>query len=181
MPPPSKFKKNLRAQAALARYSKTLKASNTQSPTPSESVPTSSPSSPTVCTAPSNTPDTVFGEESNDSDVQETFENVCLHLPDTHEGPAGEDGYHSDDDLSELEDEELEESLKKQREGEIEQLQATQDVFDTLMRKVNKKEWKKAESNRRMGYGSKSSDRTGRWRRQKEREKRTKDTETRKS
>ena len=110
MPPPSKFKRNLQAQAALARCSRTSKASNAQSPTPSKSVPTS-PSSHTACTAPSNTPDAVFGEksnESNDSDVQdsETFENVCLHLPDTHEG-LEEDGYHTDDDLSELEDEDL--------------------------------------------------------------------------
>ena len=155
MPPPSKFKKRLQAQAALARCSRTSLA---QSATPSESIPTS-PSSPTVFTTPSNTPDAVFEEESN----QETFENVCLHLPDTHDGPPEpeEDGYHTDDDLSELEDEELEESLKKQREGEIEHVRVIQDVFDTLMREVNEKEWKKAESNRSMGYGSKSSEMDG--------------------
>ena len=32
-----------------------------------------------------------------------------------------EEGYHTDDDLSEMEDEELQESLKKQKEGEGEQ------------------------------------------------------------
>ena len=189
MPRPSKFKKNLRAQASHARSRTSLAlASNAQSPTPSHSIPNSeSPPSPnTLCTTPSNTLDPVFGEDSGesndpDSDVQEILENVsCPHLPDTHEGPE-EDGYHTDDDLSELEDEELEESLKKQREGEIEQVQATQDMFDTLMRDIDKKEWKKVESNRSMGYGSKSSDRTVRWRRQKEREKKTKDAETRKS
>ena len=39
-----------------------------------------------------------------------------MHLPDTSEDL--EEGYHTDDDLSELEDGELEESLEKQREGE---------------------------------------------------------------
>jgi hypothetical protein len=64
---PPNSKRTYKLKLLLPRYSKTLQASNTQSPTPSESVPTSS--SPTVCTAPSNTPD-------------------------THEGPAEEDGYH---------------------------------------------------------------------------------------
>jgi hypothetical protein len=179
MPPPSKFKKKLRAQAALARCSRTSLASkaSAQSTTLSKSFCTSS-SSPTVTTTPSNTPDAAFDEEKESN--QETFENVCLHLPDTQEG-SEEDGYHTDDDLSELEDEELEESLKKQREGEIEQVRVIQDVFDTLMREVDKKEWKKAESNRSMGYGSKSSERTERWRRQKEREKSTKDAKIRNS
>ena len=188
MPPPSKFKKKLQAQAALARCSRTSvtslaseSKSSAQSATLSEPFHTSS-SSPTANTTPStgNTPDAVFDREKEGNQDSETFENVCLHLPDTQEG-SEEDGYHTDDDLSELEDEELEESLKKQREGEIEQVRVIHDVFDTLMREVDKKEWKKAESNRSMGYGSKSSERTERWRRQKEREKRTKDGKTRKS
>lgn len=49
------------------------------------------------------------------------------------------------------------------------------------MRGVNQQEWKKAKSNRRMGYGSKSAKRTERWRRQKERERGERDAETRKS
>ena len=59
MPPPSKFKKELQAQAALARCS-LARTSLAQSATPSESIPTS-PSSPTVFTTPSKTPDAVFG------------------------------------------------------------------------------------------------------------------------
>jgi hypothetical protein len=95
MPPPSKFKKKLQAQAALARSSRSSLA---QSATPSESIPTS-PSSPTVSITPdpSNIPDAVFDEESNLNQGRETFENdVCLHLPDTHEGPE-EDRYHTDE------------------------------------------------------------------------------------
>ena len=56
-----------------------------------------------------------------------------------------EEGYHTDDDLSEMEDEELQESLKKQKEGEgepaIEIAQETRDTFRTLMRDVSQKEW----------------------------------------
>lgn len=62
-----------------------------------------------------------------------------MHLPDlSPESPEEEDGYHTDDDLSELEDDELEKSLKKQREGEsqpvIEMGQKTRNIFHTLMR-----------------------------------------------
>jgi hypothetical protein len=135
MPRPSKSKQNLQAQAALAQSSRT--ASITQCSTSSVST---SPAA-TV-----STPSNILGvvdEESNDA--QKTFENVCLHSPDSHEGLEEEEGYHTDDDLSELEDEELEESLKRQRVGESGQV--IPDVFDTLIRGVNQKEWKKAESN----------------------------------
>ena len=122
------------------------------------------------------------------------MENIYLYLPDIHvfepedsipESLEEEDGYHTDDDLSELEDDELEKSLKKQRVSESEPVieigQETRDVFHTLMRDVSQKEWKKAESNRSMGYGSKSSERTERWRRQKEKGKKAKEAESSKS
>jgi hypothetical protein len=120
-------------------------------------------STPAVSPAPPDRANGLLGEEGE----QKTFETVDLPLP----GLEDEDGYHTDDDLSELEGGELEESLKRQREDE------SQDVFHTLMRDVSQKEWKKAESKRSMGYGNKSSDRTERWRRQKEREKKMKDAE----
>ena len=103
MPCLSKSKQKLRAQAALAQTSRT--ASTTQCSTPSVST---SPPAAAASPTPSNTPG-VTDEESND--VQKTFKNVCLHLPDSHEGL--EEGYHTDDDLLELEDEKLEESLKR--------------------------------------------------------------------
>ena len=83
-----------------------------------------------------------------------------------------------------MEDEELEESLKKQKEGEgepaMEIAQETRDTFHTLMRDVSQKEWEVAESNRSLGYGSKSTKRTEHWRRQRDREKKDKETESRK-
>ena len=116
----------LQAQAALAWTSRT--ASTTQCLTSSVST---SPSAAIASLTPSNTPG-VVDEESND--VQKTFKNVCLHLLDSHECPE-EEGYHTDDDLSELENKDLEESLKRQREGESGQV--ILDVFDILIRGVN--------------------------------------------
>jgi len=59
------------------------------------------------------------------------------------ESPEDEDGYRSEDDLSELEGEELEESLLRQK-------QAEDGLMEHLMRNIGAKEWKKAESNRHL-------------------------------
>jgi len=180
MPHVSKAKQNLHAQAALAWSSRNSTLQNiTQPSTASISSPLSTPA---LSPAPPDTPNGLLGEESDDE--QETFEIVDLPIPDVHGDPSpesleDEEGYHTDDDLSELEDDELEKSLERQREDESEEI--GQDVFHTLMRDVSQKEWKKAESNRSMGYGSKSSERTDRWRRQKEREKKMKEAEVQKS
>ena len=189
MPRITKSKQNLQAQAALARSSRNSSTSrNITQPSSQSSGPSSHPT-PAVSPAPPDTPDVLSNEES---DVQRTLENLYLYLPDIHvfedsipESLEEEDGYHTDDDLSELEDDELEKSLKKQRVSESEPVieigQETRNVFHTLMRDVSQKEWKKAESNRSMGYGSKSSERTERWRRQKEKGKKAKEAESRKS
>ena len=89
----------------------------------------------------------------------------------TWESPEDEDGYGSEDDLSELEGEELEESLLRQKQSEDE-------LMEHLMRSIGAKEWR-AESN--LGYGNKSSDRTKWWRQQKKREKDEKDEKSRNS
>ena len=177
MPRATKTKQNLRAQAALARSSRHSTLQNITQPSAAS---ISSPlSTPAVSPAPPETPNCLSDEEND-----EAVEIVDLHIPDVHGHPSpesleDEEGYHTDDDLSELEDDELEKSLEKQREGESEE--NGQDAFHTLMRDVSQKEWKKAESNRSMGYGSKSSERTERWRRQKEREKKMKEAEVQKS
>jgi hypothetical protein len=179
MPRITKSKQNLQAQAAHARSSRNSSTSRITQPSSQSSGPSSHPT-PAVSPTPPDTPDVLSDEES---DVQRTLENLYLYLPDIHvfenlipESPEEEDGYRTDDDLSELEDDELEKSLKKQRVSESEPVieidQETRNVFHTLMRDVSRKEWKKAELNRSMGYGSKSSERTERWRRQKERGKR---------
>ena len=55
----------------------------------------------------------------DDEAVEEISESVFMHLPDTDAPdpePLEEDeGYHTDDDLSELEGDEFQESLKKGR------------------------------------------------------------------
>ena len=102
-----------------------------------------------VSPTPPDTPDVLSDEES---DVQQTLENLYLYLPDIHvfedlipKSLEEEDGYGTDDDLSELEDDELEKSLKKQRVSESELVieigQETRNVFHTLMRDVSQKEW----------------------------------------
>jgi len=182
MPRVSKAKQNLRAQAALARSSRNSTQQNISQPSAASISRFSTPlSTPAVSPAPSDKPNGLLGEEIDGE--QETFEIVDLPIPDVHGDPSSEfledeDGYHTDDDLSELEDNELEKSLERQREGERE---IGQDAFHTLMRDVGQKEWKKAESNRRMGYGSKSSERTEHWRRQRAREKKAKAAEVQKS
>jgi hypothetical protein len=193
MPRVTKSKLNLRAQAALARSSRNLSTSrNTTRPsTPSHSSGPSTHTTPAVSPSPLNTPDVVSDEENDE--IQENHENVYQYLPDIHifnenpnlESPEEEEGYHTDDDLSELEDDELEESLKQQREGENESSrdmdQDTRNVFHTLMRDVSEKQWKKAESKRSLGYGSQTSERTEHFKRQKGREREIKEAESRKS
>ena len=89
-----------------------------------------------------------------------------MHLPDTNapdpEPLEDDEGYHTDDDLSELEGDELQESLKKQEEGESEAVKESRNVFHVLLRDLTSKDWKKPHSNCNLGYGNKSSDRT-RW------------------
>lgn len=140
---------------------------------------------------PPDTPNIHSDDERDENG--EISDDVYLHLPDIHiftenanpESLEDEEGYHTDDNMSELEDDELEESLKKQKEGDVEPVRdvdtVTGDMFCTLMRDVSEKEWDKAESNRSLGYGNKSSDRAGRWRRQKKRERKKKEAESRKS
>jgi len=140
---------------------------------------------PAASTSPLNTPDVVSDEENDE--IQENYENVYQYLPNVHifnenpnpESLKKEEGYHTDDDLSELEDDKLEESLKQQREGEDESSkdmdQDTRNVFHTLMRDVSTKQWKKAESKQSLGYGRQS------FRRQKRREREIKEAESRKS
>jgi len=190
MPRATKSKLKLQAQAALARSSRNSSTSRntTQHSTPLHSSGPSTHTTPAVSPSPLNTPGVVSDEEN-----EEIQENIYQYLPDIHifnvdpspESPEDEEGYHTDDDLSELEDDELEESLKQQREGEDESSkdmdQDTRNVFHTLMRDVSTKQWKKAESKQSLGYGSQSSERTEHFRRQKGREREIKEAESRKS
>jgi hypothetical protein len=68
-----------------------------------------------------------------------------------------DEGYNSDDTMSEMEGEELMQSLEQQMAGEMEvigQIQAThqEGAYGPLMRDVYPKEWAKIESSRSLGY-----------------------------
>ena len=142
---------------------------------------------PAFSPAPLSTPYIISDEEN---EIQENIYDLPdTHIPNDNQSPESsleeEEGYHTDDDLSELEDDELEESLKQQREEEHKSVKdmnlGTRNVFHTLMRDVSQKQWKKAESKRSLGYGSQSSERTERFRRQRGREREIKEVESRKS
>lgn len=68
-------------------------------------------------------------------------------------------GLHSGDDFEDMDGEELVGSLQRQMEGEIqllEQLAMKKTSHDGLMRDISMQEWKRAESNRSLGYNGQS-------------------------
>ena len=142
---------------------------------------------PAFSPAPLSTPYIISDEEN---EIQENIYDLPdTHIPNDDQSPESsleeEEGYHTDDDLSKLEDDELEESLKQQREEEHKSVKdmnlGTRNVFHTLMRDVSQKQWKKVESKWSLWYGSQSSERTKRFRRQRGREREIKEVESRKS
>jgi len=111
------------------------------------------------------------------------------HSPDawiykTPESNWTDDGYGTDDDLSELEGDELEESLIRQKELKEELVQkydkGTKDAFHTLMWRIQPQEWKNIEFNRHLGYTTKDSECTKQQHRAKERERQAKDLKSQK-
>ena len=91
--------------------------------------------------------------------------------PETHKGPEdtednadeNQDGYGTWDDMSELEDDELKDSLERQKDVEAEQGEkAFKSAFELLMEGNTAEKWDNAESNRHLGYGSENSRRTQR-------------------
>jgi hypothetical protein len=103
----------------------------------------------------------------------------------TPESDWTDDGYGTDDDMSELKGDKLEESLMRQKKLEEESVQKddgeTKDAFHTLMRHIQPQEWKKAESNRHLGYTTKDSEQTKRRHKAKKREEKAKDLKSQKS
>jgi len=89
---------------------------------------------------------------------EETREDLPGHgnliiIDDNSEDNGGDsdEGYGSDDCMSEMEGQELRDSLELQMEGEIEQIQEGR-AYEVLMREINAGQWKKAETNRSLGY-----------------------------
>ena len=94
-----------------------------------------------------------LSDDSSDGGIEETSP-IDNHSPDgpevwiyeTPESDWTDDGYGTDDDLSELEGDELEESLMRQKELEEELVRkddkGTKDAFHTLMQCIQPQEWK---------------------------------------
>ena len=72
------------------------------------------------------------------------------------ETDSSDDRYGDDDLLSELEGEELRDSLKLQIEGEIDIIEKLEvnkpTAYDTLMQSIHADQWQKAESKQSLGY-----------------------------
>jgi hypothetical protein len=91
------------------------------------------------------------------------------------------DDWESDSDFSELEADDLIESLRAEVEKEMrEEMQVLPTLYQKLTQPVSSKEWRKAESNRALGYNGLSS-RSNRRHAQEVREKDAKDANTRQS
>ena len=87
-------------------------------------------------------------------------------LPGTIEAVTRDAESQDEDDVIELQGEELVESLRCQMEAEITlERQLSKEGLEVLMRKIDAREWQKAESKRSLGYNGLSK-RTGRRQRQ---------------
>lgn len=76
-------------------------------------------------------------------------ENSPITIDDSDSG----EGYGSEDYVSEMDGQELRDSLELQMEGEIEQIQGGENTaYGMLMREIKADHWKKAETNRSLGY-----------------------------
>jgi hypothetical protein len=75
----------------------------------------------------------------------------AIIISDTSDAENADDGYGSNDLMSEMDGEELKESLQLQMQGEIEVLEQSQDAkkssaYGVLMREIKPDQWTKAES-----------------------------------
>ena len=84
----------------------------------------------------------------------ETEPKNAITIDDHSEDDLDDSGYGSNDYMSEMEGQELRDSLELQMEGEIEQIRNGEknSAYEELMREINTGQWKKAETNRSLGY-----------------------------
>ena len=169
MPKVSKARKQRQESAALARNSRITYLSRQASPSSSVGATSSisAASTPLISIAPSEED----FEEIPDLDAEDQFDfsgyfskenSPIIISPDSSDVEiVVDEGYNSDDTMSEMEGEELMQSLKQQMAGEIEvigQIQAThqEGAYGPLMRDVYPKEWAKIKSSRSLGYNKRS-------------------------
>ena len=177
MPRPTKRASQLKSSVAHARN--VLQQSRTATPSTSaiahnESAAPTPPLSPTATGIEQAV--TRFSTVDEDDRLEQGPDLLQVDIDnglESSETDSSDDGYGDDDLLSELEGEELRDSLKLQIEGEIdiiEQLEANKPTaYDTLMRGIHADQWQKAESKRSLGYNG-LSERTRQQHRQEERE-----------
>ena len=67
---------------------------------------------------------------------------------------SSDEGYRSDDYMSKMDGQELRDSLENQMEREIEQMEGGENptAYKVLMREIKANQWRKAETNRSLGY-----------------------------
>lgn len=156
---PSKQNKQLQISLHNVRAARWPSGLTPVTPT-SSSAPSSAPTTPPQSPTPS-----LFDLAGSDGQDQYAYsaDNSHLHQespvsPDHSSEPEGADeGYRSDDLMSEMDDDDYMDSLERQMEWEVGFLEGIRDTeqpdaFSILMRDVSDKEWRKAESNRSLGY-----------------------------
>jgi len=130
------------------------------SPDPSNSA----ASTPPISSAGSDIdPADIDAENQSDVDGRNSTANSpdAIVISDSSDAENADDGYGSDDLMSEMDGEELKESLELQMQGEIEVLEQSQDAkkssaYGVLMREIKPDQWTKAESKRSLGYNGQS-------------------------
>ena len=131
------------------------------------------PVTPTGSSAPSSTTTTppesltLWSFELEESDGQDQHVYSLSNSPLHQEGPVSpnhsaepegaDEGYRSDDLMSEMDSDDCMNSLERQKEWEVGFLESIRDAeqpdtFGALMRNVSDKEWRKAEPNQSLGY-----------------------------
>jgi hypothetical protein len=165
MPPANKQTKKQKERASHARSIKLLLQSRLASPASASPNPSSSAAStPPISSAGSDIePADIGAEYQSDVDGRNSTANSpdVVVISDTSDAENADDGYGSDDLLSEMDGEELRESLQLQMQGEIEVLEQSQDAkkssaYGVLMREFKPDQWAKAESKRSLGYNGQS-------------------------
>ena len=81
-------------------------------------------------------------------------EENSITIDDYPEDVSSDEGYRSDDYMSEMDGQELRDSLEFQMEREIEQIEGGENptAYGMLMREIKADQWKKVETNRSLGY-----------------------------
>jgi hypothetical protein len=161
--PATKQVKKQREKALHARSIKLIHQSRLVSPAAS--------ASPDPSSSAASTPPISFAGSDIDIDAEDQYDvdrrNSVASSPDaivisdSSDAEKANDGYGSDDLMSEMDGKEQRESLQLQMQGEIEVLEQSQDAkkssaYGVLMREIKPDQLAKAESKRSLGYNGQS-------------------------